>query len=66
MEEAFASRESDRRMILNSIAGVKDLTTSPAESHVGSLVRMEDHFGLMILDVDEKNEDHDDEDGEKC
>lgn len=38
MEEAFASRESDRRMILNSIAGVEDLTTSPAESHVGSLV----------------------------
>lgn len=35
MEHAFASRESDRRMILNSIAGVSDLTASPDTSHPG-------------------------------
>ena len=35
VEHAFASRESDRRMILNSIAGVSDLTASPDTSHPG-------------------------------
>ena len=35
MEQALASEESDRRMILNSIAGVKDLARVPSSSHPG-------------------------------
>ena len=35
VEQALASEESDRRMILNSIAGVKDLASVPSSSHPG-------------------------------
>ncbi|CAK9041618.1 E3 ubiquitin-protein ligase TRIM71 [Durusdinium trenchii] len=35
VEKAFASQEEDRRMILNSIAGLEELTLPPAEVHEG-------------------------------
>ena len=48
VEHAFASRESDRRMILNSIAGVSDLTASPDTSHPG-WVTPQKWLLLMVL-----------------
>ena len=59
VEQALASEESDRRMILNSIAGVKDLARVPSSSHPG---REKKQQPLLHGPMETRNTDDDDDD----